>query len=208
MFDLIRRSVVNLDTLGHRVAEQRYPLPFEPAAATYVAAYWFVAGRDRDGHPLVMRLAETSATQLPLPARLRHDLEHEWHLSAGNEGLLITQITSPFEVTELDINDGRVIARFAPTDPAVRLGDDSWVSMAVVRIGDGYLQTLADQTTDRRLIIVYDNRHRVRTMKSLTAPFGIVSSSPEKGVLVGGRWTKGPEYVLYTWNWIDSTSTF
>lgn len=77
----------------------------------------------------------------------------------------------------------------------------SWASLPVVPLGDGYLQTLADLATDRRLIVHYDSNGTVVSSIPVDVPIGLLLHADDPSRVLGARRTDVLEVVEYTYHW-------
>jgi len=117
---------------------------------------------------------------------------------------LLASMNWPFEWVALD-STGHVILRAQAVD---RTGDQSsdtllvaWVGLPVVQLDSGFLQTIADPRSDRRILVRYDSEGRVRSRAEITMAFGVLSARPEQRLLLALRRSDRTELVLYRWDW-------
>jgi len=195
---------------GKRLHARKLSLPIEITGAVAIGDVWMIGGADSsryhvfsvapDGHrrPIQQWAGDASARIAPA-----------MHLSPAGRDLLVTDMDAPYSVRRVNSN-GRILASFSPAKDALPAlgtrGDashDRWVSLPAVYFGDGYLQTLADLTSDLRVVIAYDRHGNQRSAAQVHAPIGFVGTTPDFRFLVASRGGAAPEFVLYRWRWSE-----
>lgn len=78
-----------------------------------------------------------------------------------------------------------------------------WVSLPVLRFGQGYLQVLADPGGDRRLLVSYDRSGRKMETRTLNAALGFLAVAARTRLAVAMRTLNHRELVVYRWAWTD-----
>jgi hypothetical protein len=82
----------------------------------------------------------------------------------------------------------------------------SWVSLPLVALNRGYIQTIADLANDRRLIVAYTPSGGVLSALTVDAPMGFGVATKEGQRLYGARRTNGLEIIEYHYWWDDAAS--
>ena len=82
----------------------------------------------------------------------------------------------------------------------------TWVSLPLVALDRGYLQSIADLASDRRLIVAYTASGHVLSEVVIDAPLGLLLGATEGPRVYGVRRTNGLEIVEYHYRWGDATS--
>ena len=72
-----------------------------------------------------------------------------------------------------------------------------WVGLPVLRTKQGFVQALADLTSEARLVLAFDSVGTVLRRSSLAAPFGLIASSPGSGLILGLATLTRPTLMLY-----------
>jgi len=115
----------------------------------------------------------------------------------------------PFEWVALDTT-GRVTLRARAI--AITSGRSldttfvEWVGLPVVPLDRGFLQTLADPRSDRRILVLFGKHGQVLRQTGFGVPFGILAALPERRLLLALRRTDLTEIVTYRWDWRNSVS--
>lgn len=171
---------------------------------------WVVGGTDGQGrfHLVSRRPSGPSDVLWTIsPDTLREGRLPGYLLSPSTAGVLISEAESPYRTWRVDW-DGSVHVPFAPRRSALPPGrqgrDARWISLPVVDLRTGYLQTLSDLGSDRRVLVTYDDRGRQVRVSVLGVPLGIAGMSEDGRFLVGARDVGRPEVVLYRWRWTTS----
>jgi len=114
----------------------------------------------------------------------------------------VTQAHYPFSSVMLDPSDGKPTLRFSSLPTAV-LGDDpaSYIAMPILPIGGGFVQTLADLGSDRRIMILYSAVGTILRTTAIDAPLALVAHSQASGRLLALRRAGSTEVVGYSWDW-------
>lgn len=127
-------------------------------------------------------------------------------LTAKGASVWLTDVLHPFEVHEVLAEQSKPRSLRPPIQVldsmrAARNQPDfqGWASLPVVLLDRGFLQTIADLATDRRLVVVYDHAGGVVASLSLDAPFGLMASAGYR--VYGARRTDTIELVGYRYRW-------
>lgn len=130
-----------------------------------------------------------------------------YHLSETGSALLLTRLTAPFEVLRLTAATGTVDTLAVPFgDAALRLAlPDTvaqWRALPAVALDCGWVLTLSDLQSDRRLLLRYDTAGGLAKVTPLDAPFGVMAGRPAEGTLLAARRAGELELVWYQWRWV------
>jgi hypothetical protein len=213
--DAVRSTIVVLSRQGMRLRERRFYTSLRVSTATRIRDLWLLGGRGLNGR---FALDEAGAyTSSASPGRsgsafaLHDDLPV--HLSQAGGEVLLTNVNRPFAVQRFD-SLGAPRASLSPkgidTSRTIRelTSNGRWVSLPALAASDGYLQTLSDLTSDRRILILYDSSGAARRYTVLDIPVGFVASHARRNLLAGARRTHGLELVVSAWaREGDSSST-
>ncbi|HXI19586.1 MAG TPA: hypothetical protein VNH46_00790, partial [Gemmatimonadales bacterium] len=130
-----------------------------------------------------------------------------FHLTpAGNGALFLTGLMAPFPVIRLDPVTGareEFAAPLAGRDHAV--ASDSlrhWRALPAVAVDCAVLLTLADLTSERRLLVRYSPEGRVDQVIQVDAPLGLMARVPGADVVLAARRAGALELVWYDWRWV------
>ncbi len=195
------------------VPERIGAVPLAPGeeldAARWRDGAWTIGLRDTRARRFLVRrvgeagiitlFASASADSVPLIPR--------YHLSETGSALLLARLTAPFEVLRLELATGRVDTLAVPfRDAALRaaLPDTvtQWRALPAVALDCGWLLTLSDLQSDRRLLLRYDAAGGLAKVTPLDAPFGVMAGRPAEGMLLAARRAGELELVWYQWHWV------
>jgi hypothetical protein len=77
----------------------------------------------------------------------------------------------------------------------------NWASLPVVLVDGGFIQTLADLSSDRRVFIVYGPDGETLSARPLDVPLGLLGSISSPPRIYGARRTNILEIVEYSYRW-------
>jgi hypothetical protein len=200
--DAQRRGVVSFGPDGAEVGFRPIAASGALVNAVRTPAGWFVGvASSADGYVL-LTLRGDSARAV---ARLLPDLAagaalHEAQLSPDGDGVLLTDLHAPFETQRIS-PDGRVLGTLQPGAPAPAAVPAKWVPLPALSLGGGYVQVLADLTSDLRDVVVFDAAGHVLRRTRIEVPLAFVASAPAQHLLVGSRAIGARELVGYRWEW-------
>lgn len=161
-------------------------------ALRQLAARRFVVRREdaAGSHALFRTPAADSVPAIP-----------RYQLSGSPAGLLLTHVTTPFEV--IRISAGRTDTLPLPLGgghrsliPAESLS--VWRALPAVGLECALLLTLTDLTTDHRLLVRYSAEDRLERVTPVDAPFGLIAPLPARRLLAARR-AGELELVWYDW---------
>lgn len=124
------------------------------------------------------------------------------------ERVWLTELRYPFGV--YDLTDGDKTKAAMQPDPQTldgllsmsgAEGSSNWASLPVVVLEGGFLQTLADLSSDRRVFIVYGPGGEVLSANPLDVPLGLLVSANNLPRIYGARRTNILEIVEYSYRW-------
>lgn len=177
-------------------------------AARLVGDAWVIAVRDTLARRFQLRrvTAGGARTLYTSPAADTVPRIPRYHLSPAGPALLLAHLTAPFEVLRIDPVAGQADTLAWPgQDPVVRaaLPDtlSGWRAMPAVALDCGWLLTLTDLASDRRLLLRYDAAGALARVTPLDAPFGLVAGRPAATTLLAARRAGAMELVWYRWRW-------
>ncbi len=174
VLDAGARQVVRLDSGGARTDSIGFELSRPTVAATHFRGTWwsFVTA----GDTLV-------ATDL-----LSGGSEHRFIFNAAvpklaglsalaqNNMIVVSLRTSPFTSIVFDPSHPATHHWITPTFTRARDGE-AWVGLQLLFTHDQWIQTIANQRTDQRMLVKYDLAGQVYDCKSINAPIAFISTS-------------------------------
>jgi len=127
-------------------------------------------------------------------------------ISSTESGLLLTRSAPPFGgLVFRDGEPGPVVLESAfsvvPRE-GFRMNDD-WRAVTTVPIDSGFVQTLAQGTSDRRILVRWDNMGRPLSARILAVPMALRASDIARTLLWAVRRRNSTEIVKYRWSWIE-----
>ena len=149
---------------------------------------------------------------LPVGGPIATNSERPMHITVAPNEVLLTVVQSPHVVYSVRRSDGRVTAfrQSKPSSSAASRDTASsavpiapWISLPTLSLGTGYLQTLSDTGSDRRIFVRYDENGLEVEKRSIDVPLGfsMATTDGERGRLWGGRQLNYLEVVRYKWRW-------
>ena len=208
-------EVVHQDTLarvnlnGKVLSTRRLSFPYPIRQAVRNREQWFYALGPPSGF-FELRVGEAGSGS-KLLARLRPRPQevgvHNWaQVSPTLHGAAVTRRLWPFE-TELFGNDGKKLMSIAPDTTLLarvlrRRTNDSgaWVSLPTIEFDEGFIQTVADLSSDARVVLWYNSIGELLQATRLLIPIGFVGTISTDSTLVAIRHTQRVEAVRYRWS--------
>lgn len=199
--DGLRGTLMRFDARGRQINERPVDALRGAALAVRARDGWFAIARDSGARVSLRYLPHNSGVGRTLKS-LDGRSSQAVRLSPLDTRLLVTSVEAPHASLLVDPETGAVEQFLVPAGVAA-LADSAahWWSMPVVAVSPGYLQVLADLTSDRRLFVLYDAQGRVVRTTELNAPIAIVGGRRNGRHLLGMRRTGRPEVVDYAWEW-------
>jgi hypothetical protein len=200
--DAQRRSIVSFDVDG---AEREFrPIAVNGALVNAVRtpAAWFVGvNSSTEGYTLLRVLGDSVRVLARLPADPSAGaVLREAQLAPDGDGVLLTDVHAPFTTQRISAG-GSVLGTLEPGLPAAASAQAKWVPLPALSLGDGFVQVLADLTSDLRDLVVFDAEGRVLRRTRIEVPLAFVASVPAQHLLVGSRAIDRRELVGYRWEW-------
>lgn len=143
------------------------------------------------------------------PAALRRG-----YLTAAGRNAILSSLQWPFAWMSVDARGLKTTAAEPAGDwthtvtsgkfsgPAIQDSIRGWVGLSTVKLDQGFLQTLADPRSDRRVFVLYDNNGHVVRATSVDVAMAAVASEPRARLLLFLRRTDRLELVVYRWHWV------
>ncbi len=101
--------------------------------------------------------------------------------------------------------NGEVVASMQPDPPPTGEGEGelppNWLALSALHLDPGFLQVIADVTSDGRLLVTYDAGGGVLSQRLVAAPFGFVGTASQAPIMVALRTFEESELVVYSWRW-------
>lgn len=130
-----------------------------------------------------------------------------YHLARSGQGVLLTNLMAPFEVLRLSAAGAiDTVLRAVPSAFPGRITPEElphWRALPAIELDCGFLLTLADLTSDARLLLRFGADGGLARITALDAPLGLMIRLPGERSLLGARRAGGLELVWYTWRWND-----
>lgn len=207
VFDADPPSVVVVTLSGRFKHRRHVVLPFDPMAALLVDEQLFVAGATEEGSQVLRLGPDGRSSDIYLFEGIGDGARAPtvW-LSRSQDGVLASRREEPFETIRIGLGDSVSIGwKYAQALPG-RSGTASdtpqagkWVAMPTIDLGSGYLQTISDIQSDRRLLVRYSDDGTVVATRMLHAPFAFSAGLVTTRRVVGMRAAEGAEIVIYEW---------
>jgi len=198
-----------LRTLG-RIS---YGLSEELDQGLWTGDAWLLALRDLAGRRFVLRraTADSSVVLYRSAAAPNPKLTARYHLTDTGHDLVLVRLTAPFDVIRFDpVTRGAdtLAAPLAGADLALVPADslEHWRALSAVALDCALLVTLADLTSDRRLMIRYGADGTVAQRTPVAAPIGLMARLPGEATVLAARRTGELELVWYDWHWIRESN--
>lgn len=177
-------------------------------AATKTSSGWWVVATDSIRGTSLSRYPARRASEPEVTSSLDSSFGL---LSPLATGVCVTEQHRPFR-TRVYATDGRRAGDFGPplalvdslagtVDQSEARARASWQSLPTLPLDSGYLQTLTDLTSDRRIVVVYEANGDGLSARMVRAPLGFSASEPERHVLVASRRSNYLEILQYRWRW-------
>ncbi|MYC87716.1 MAG: hypothetical protein F4X22_05690 [Gemmatimonadales bacterium] len=131
-------------------------------------------------------------------------------LAAADADALVQFRDPPHTIWRIAVN-GEVVASMQPDhQPTGGEGHEpppNWLALSAPYPGSGVIQVIADVTTDRRLLVIYDAGGDVLSHRLVSAPFGFVATASQASMIVALRTFEDSELSVYSWRWRTTNST-
>lgn len=142
--------------------------------------------------------------EMPLPANGQGD-ENWLYLSAAGRTVVVGTGREPYWWTwcaPISHSLPGARCREAPsaghTFAAAQLNPGGqWIALAPLRTKSGFIQTLADLTSELRVLVLYDSSGTVLRRSEIRAPMALVASSPGEGLVLGVVSLERFELLIY-----------
>jgi hypothetical protein len=199
--------LLRFDRRGHVRTERPLALPGTVRASVRHGDRWVIGVADSlEYRVYAVSWGAPPPVLLHRRARSTSAGEGDYQIAAAGGGVLLTDLGPPFATRRI----GAPADSFAPGPAARELlraeRSARWISLPVVDLGTGYLQTLADLAGDGRVFVSYDRTGRPRSVRRVDAPVGVVGITPDRRLLVGSRGGRPSQIVLYRWRWTTDPS--
>ena len=117
---------------------------------------------------------------------------------------MATQVNDPFQVLAFG-PDMTVSFRMNPASRPLHFAQNlsvegRWVALPALEVEDGFLQMLADLTSDHRVLVLYDRNGELVNAVPIEAPIGLAASNVESRTLMAVRRLNRMELVCYGWH--------
>jgi hypothetical protein len=170
-------------------------------AVTKAGSMWYVAS-SRSGRLtlFVRRDGEDPRELCTLPSADEGGVQlHGWK----DRNVLVSNMSSPLEGVALSPS-GDTLLTFE--EPNIATAGQNYVALPILPVGRGFVQTLADATSDERIILVYGPDGALLRHSRISAAFGLIHSNPEIGLILGLQDFGTPEVIGFRWHWTQLRS--
>ncbi|HET7274778.1 MAG TPA: hypothetical protein VFI91_06335 [Longimicrobiaceae bacterium] len=196
---------------GVITSSERFDSAIEASAAVRSDHGWFIGGRDSSG------IYSLSFLGSDMTSREIYEIDlgiggGDIRLGSAGKYALLTRTDPPFSTIMVD-SAGTVQISFAAdeswlprkgaVDDSVVWSDPLWKALSVVQFSNHFIQTIADARSDRRVLLLFDQRGRQLRRTEIEAPFGFAGKIPDKSILVAVRKLGSQEIVMYRWRWSE-----
>lgn len=198
-----RNGVVTLDINGSEVGFRRSRLPVRLEAAALTPLGWIIGGFAANGSFSLFQGAQ-DPTSLWSSRDFSSGPGLSPLVSYQGPNLIVANRRAPFVIHTLGVGPSHLTS-----ESRINLDDDlkdpsTWVLAGIVSIPGTYIVTLADVTSDRRLVLVLSQRGEVVRSRSFNDPF-VLLRRQGSGRILGARYVGATEIVEYLL--ADSTLT-
>lgn len=204
-----RARIVRLSRSGHLVSAQPLNTSLYLHQAVHTPAGWYLGAQDSTGvlHLLLARPGGGTETLFRMGTPAASRSQAAVHLSSADDDALLTMHSPPFSSVQVS-SSGRVVRSFRPAIPDSLQGtmdEGKWVSLKLLELDAGFVQTLADLTSDRRVLVLYDREGTPARHTLIDVPLAAATSIPARRQLIAMRRAGGLEIVVYGWRWSDGS---
>jgi hypothetical protein len=204
--DAESRALIRITLAGRIVSRQTIASPLAIKQARHSPLGWVLLGQLPDSSLAVTRIASNGWMQLYNNASIAS--LRSVHMLPWKEGVILSATSNQYGAWAFAPPDAAPILTFENISlPDGMDGSEAdqglWVSLPLVQLDRGFLRTISDLRSDRRLLVLYDHAGRVMRQQVLNVPFGVLAAAPDSQVLVAARRGQTLEVVRYRWRWAD-----
>ncbi len=211
--DAASQQLIRFNTDGTRafqaaLSTAEWPLDGELKDGEWATCGWFVLVEGGDSRGPAILLVEPSgaiAWKRQFPREDDTEMNRrDLFLDQVVDGVLLTTSGPPFGVTRLDCG-GEPVLHFQDLSAGLdsippSTGGERMFAVSTLALGEWYLQTLTDLSSDQRVLLVFDDRGVLRRIRALELPLGFAASFSAEANLVGIRQLEPAELVVYEWS--------
>lgn len=201
--DSSKRQIVEVGQDGRTTSTRDLgQLPIALGAAVAVGDAWYVAGRGRiDSTRYHVFLASEPSLEVGRPLVVG-SRRLPPYLTASDKALVLAFTDKPYEVVAYDLQTGASREFEHPELPDSVDGRKAiWRGLPAIPLDSGVVQTFADLTSNKRILVLYAFNGSVVRVTAINAPLGLVDGDPIQHHLVAARRTDRVELVVYEWAW-------
>ncbi len=202
------REIHRMSLAGGPTETRAIDAPESIIAAARDADGWIFLTRSPDGQ-LSLRRERWAQTGTRRSAGWVNGRKDGYAMIAGAEEIVLTQTARPHAVRVFDKalrlrRSFQPGADVLPRTQGKAAADSSpalWTSLAAIPLDRGYIQTIADLASDRRIVVLYDEVGNSVRATDLKVALGFTASVPPRRLLFASRRLNTVEIVRYEWCW-------
>lgn len=208
LVDAARPAIVRLVSGRETYDTIAFSRHIRPFSAVRRMGRWYLAATDTVSGTMVLVL-DVSHTRARVVCKLpmshgERRLEVPVHLSLIDETLVVAEARKPFRILRVlpgcgsAVSAGPAFSALAGLETNV----DDWISLPLIALDTGSLQTFVNRTDDERLLVRYDDAGKQANTLTIKAAIGFVASDRRRRLLKAVRRSDVLELVTYRWSWI------
>lgn len=204
--DAGRAEIFRISVSGHVLGQRRISAPNSIEVAARSALGWYVGGFDHDSAFRLYLETSQNSRHVVLPVSDSEVRSASVVLSAYGKSVLVTSLHPPFRTFRISSHAPHVTT-FTPLSALGRVPSDvllpasAWISLPIVPLDKGFIQSLADLRSDRRIFILYDQYGNFVRRSELDVPLAFYCSLPARQLLIAARHSRTMDLVEYRWEW-------
>jgi hypothetical protein len=157
---------------------------------------WLIATQSDSGHAALLLLDDDGQVRWTIPG---DDVAGSsvnagfGFLSASRGSFVLSSMRFPFAAVRIDQAGLRVGVLEGRSAATTR----DWIGLRVVQLRGGFLQTIADPASDRRILLSFGLSGELMSRKEIDVAMGFLAASPNGNLAVALRRTDFDEIVTY-----------
>jgi hypothetical protein len=207
IYDSGSQRILGVDTENACHVSVLWTVGSDQSLVRRTASRWIEIG-PRSSTQLSVRVQNGSnrETTISIPYRqpLRFGDAADYVTAPDGEATLVTEAWFPFRTFRVGIESDITVA----LDPAVQLDArtryellEGWQSLRLIPLDGAFLQVIADPRSDKRRVLVLNERGRLLRASILDVAIGMLDANRSNGLLIAVRDVGHRELVYYRWRW-------